>query len=178
MKISCSKSKIMALLGQHPTQSKIVVEKKILEQVNTFNYLGCNLSHESKKDLQEKIIKFQKIVGILNNIFKPKEVQKATRLRVYNTLAISAIMNGSETWTLRKQDKHRLTTSEMKFFRTARYRVMDHTKNEQIIQELHKTLILERIKNARKIGDSMFQEWILIDYLRKFYNTILKEKGE
>jgi hypothetical protein len=39
MKIACSKSKIMAFLRQHPIWSKIVVENKILEQVNTFNYL-------------------------------------------------------------------------------------------------------------------------------------------
>jgi hypothetical protein len=37
MKISCSKSKAIAFLGQQPVRSKIIIENKILEQVNTFN---------------------------------------------------------------------------------------------------------------------------------------------
>jgi hypothetical protein len=73
-------------------------------------------------------------------------------------------MYGSKIWTLRKQDKHRLTTIEMKFLRTAAgYIVMDYKRNEEIMQELHMTPILERIKNTGKIGYSMFQESILID---------------
>jgi hypothetical protein len=115
MRISCSKCKIIAFLGQHPLRSKISVENKTLEQANTLNYLGCQLSFEGEKDLQEKIIKFQNTVGILNNILRPNKVQKATRLKVYSTLANPALICGSEIWTLRKEDKHRLTATEMKF---------------------------------------------------------------
>jgi hypothetical protein len=44
-------------------------------------------------------------------------------------------MYGSEMWTLRKQDKHRPTASEMKFFRrTAGYTAMGHKRNEEITQ--------------------------------------------
>jgi hypothetical protein len=96
MKIFSSKSKIMAFLRQHPIRSKSVVENKILEQMITFNYLGCLLSYEGEKDLQEKIIRFQEIVGISNNTFMPNKVEKATRLRLYNTLAVPALMCGSE----------------------------------------------------------------------------------
>jgi phage major head subunit gpT-like protein len=60
MKISCSKSKTMAFLGQQPVHSKIVIENKILEQVNTFNYLGCHVSYEGEKDIQDIITKFLK----------------------------------------------------------------------------------------------------------------------
>jgi hypothetical protein len=62
-----------------------------------------------------------------------------------------ALMYSSKIWTLRKQGKHGLTTSEMKFFsRTAGYRVKDHKKSEEILQELHVTPILERIKKYKE----------------------------
>jgi hypothetical protein len=121
------------------------------------------------KSIFRKIIKFQKIVGILNNIFKPNNVQKATGFGIHKTLAIPALTYGSEIWTLRKQDKHRLTASEMKLFgRTAEYTIMDRKKNEEIIEEVHMAPVLGRTKNTWKIVYSSFQEWIPIDYFRKF----------
>jgi hypothetical protein len=85
-------------------------------------------------------------------------------------------MYGSEIWIVRKKGKHRLSTTEMKFFRrTVRYTVMDHRKNEEIIQDVHMAPILER-KNTKEIAYSMFQEWNPSDCLRKLYSIILKEK--
>jgi hypothetical protein len=104
MKISCSKFKTMAFLGQQPVRSKIVIENKILEQVNTFSYLGCHVSYEGEKDIQDKITKFLKILGLLNNVLKPNHVHKTTRLKVYNTLAFPTLIYGSKIWTVRKQD--------------------------------------------------------------------------
>jgi hypothetical protein len=88
-------------------------------------------------------------------------------------------MSVNEIWTLRKQDKHRLTTSEIKFFRRrAGYTVMDHKKSEEILQELRMTSILERIK---KYKENWLQRISRMDPDRlpqKFNNTNLKEKEE
>jgi hypothetical protein len=86
----------MAFLEQQPVRSKIVIENKILEQVNMFNYLGCHVSYEVEKDIQDKITKFLKILGSLNNVLKPNQVYKTTRLKVYNTLAVPTLIYGSE----------------------------------------------------------------------------------
>jgi hypothetical protein len=54
----------MAFRGKEPKRSKIVIENKSLEQVNTFNYLGTLVSYENKKDIDSKISKLLKITGI------------------------------------------------------------------------------------------------------------------
>ncbi|KAJ4450970.1 hypothetical protein ANN_02405 [Periplaneta americana] len=55
MKISPEKNKIMAFEGTNPIRSKIVVENVILEQMNSFSYLGCNISYKGENDrLSEK----------------------------------------------------------------------------------------------------------------------------
>jgi hypothetical protein len=67
--ISTDKSKAMAFKGRDPTRSKIVINNKIIEQVNTFNYLGNLVSYEKEKDIGNKITKLLKITGIINNTF-------------------------------------------------------------------------------------------------------------
>jgi hypothetical protein len=66
--ISTDKSKEMAFNGRDATRSKIVINNKIIEQVNTFKYLGNLISHEKEKISTVKLQNFLKIKGIINNI--------------------------------------------------------------------------------------------------------------
>jgi hypothetical protein len=77
----------MAFSGKYPVRSKICKNNKTLEQVDTFNYLGCILSYEGEKDMPSKISKFVKTVGLINQVFKPSLVQQHPRLNIYNTQA-------------------------------------------------------------------------------------------
>ena len=45
MKISAGKTKVMAFLGKEPIRSKIVIDGKVIEQVNVFTYLGTDISY-------------------------------------------------------------------------------------------------------------------------------------
>jgi hypothetical protein len=51
MKISPLKSKLMVFTRQIPIRSKIVTDNTILEEINTFTYLGCNISYEKVQDM-------------------------------------------------------------------------------------------------------------------------------
>jgi hypothetical protein len=70
-----------------------------------FNYLGNLVSYEKEKDIVNKITTFLKITGLINNKFKPNEVQKGTRMKLYTTLALPILLYGSETWTVKSNDK-------------------------------------------------------------------------
>jgi transcription initiation factor TFIIIB Brf1 subunit/transcription initiation factor TFIIB len=52
--ISVQKTKSMAYKGRDCIRSKIVIGNKIIEQVNSFNYLGNLISHENEKDIDNK----------------------------------------------------------------------------------------------------------------------------
>jgi flagellin-specific chaperone FliS len=95
--ISTDKSKVMSFKGKDPTRSKIVINNKIIEQVNIFNYLGNLVSYEKGKDIDNKITIFLKITGLINNTFKPNKVQKGTRIKLYTTLALLVLLYGSKT---------------------------------------------------------------------------------
>jgi hypothetical protein len=141
----------MAFQGRDPIRSKIVINNKIIKEVNSFNYLGCLLSYETEKNITSKLSKFFQITGIINQVLKPCEVQKQTRLKIYNTLALPTLLYGSETWTLREQDKSRITAAEMKFMRkTAKYTWQDHKTNQEIMKELKTNPVLEQINNYKE----------------------------
>jgi len=52
--ISVQKTKSMAFRGRDPVRTKIVIDNKIMEQVNSFNYLR-NISYEKELDIDNKI---------------------------------------------------------------------------------------------------------------------------
>jgi len=59
--------------GRDPVRTKIVIDNKIIEQVNLFNYLENMVSYEGELDVDNKLNNFLKITGILNNVFRPQK---------------------------------------------------------------------------------------------------------
>jgi hypothetical protein len=53
----------MAFKGAEPIRSEIVIDDMILEQVNTFTYMGCNISYQEETDIHSKNHKFFKNTG-------------------------------------------------------------------------------------------------------------------
>jgi hypothetical protein len=51
MEISLPKSIVMAFEGQISIRSIIVIDNAILEQLNTFTCLGCEISYKMEKDM-------------------------------------------------------------------------------------------------------------------------------
>ena len=53
----------MAFKGGDPVRTKIIIDNKIKEQVNSLNYLG-NISYEKEMDIDNKLHNYLKITGI------------------------------------------------------------------------------------------------------------------
>ena len=80
--ISVQKTKSKAFKGRDPVRTKIVIDNKIIEQVNMFNCLGNMISYGKELDIDNKLHNYLKITGILNNVFKPQKTLKKTRLKL------------------------------------------------------------------------------------------------
>jgi hypothetical protein len=76
----------MAFKGRDPVRTKTVIDNKIMEQVNSFNYLGNMISYDKEMDIDNKLHNYLKITGILNNVFRPQKSLKKTRIKLYNTI--------------------------------------------------------------------------------------------
>jgi hypothetical protein len=99
----------MTFEGRGPIRRKIVIDNKIIEHVNSSNYLGNFISYENKMDIDKKLHDSLKITGIINNAFKPN---KSTR-KLDNMLALRTLLYDSENWTIKARDAKRLRAAEM-----------------------------------------------------------------
>jgi len=102
-------------------------------------------------DIDNKLHNYLKITGILNNVFRPQERLKKTRIKLYNTLALPVLLYGSETWTVKARDARRITAAQMKYMRrTAGYTWTDYKTNTQITKELKVTPILDKLLEYKR----------------------------
>jgi hypothetical protein len=151
MEINAEKTRVMASRGMEQIRSKICINNKTLKQQSTFNYLGYNISYEGEKDLNIEVENLDKVLGIINQIFKPSLVSRHTRIRIYKTLARPVLSYGSEAWIIRRTDERRLISAEKRFMRrTAGHTRWDHKRNEDILTELQISQITEFIYQYRK----------------------------
>jgi hypothetical protein len=73
-------------------------------------------------DVENKLNNYLKITGIINNMFRPQKTLKKTRIKLYNTLDLRAVIYGSGNWTIKGRDARRITAAQMKYMRkTAGY---------------------------------------------------------
>jgi len=63
----------MAFKWRDTVRNKIVIDNKIIEQVNLFNCLGDMISYEGELDIDKKLNNLLKITVILNNVFRPQK---------------------------------------------------------------------------------------------------------
>jgi hypothetical protein len=105
------KTKSMAFRGRDPVRTKIVIDNKIIEQVNSFNYLGNVISYDKEVDIDNKLHNYLKITGILNNVFRPQKTLMKTRIKLFNRPAFSVLLYLSETWTINARKSRRINGS-------------------------------------------------------------------
>jgi hypothetical protein len=106
------------------------------------------ISYEKEVDIDNKLINYLKITGITNNVFRPQKTLKKTRVKLQNTLALPALLYGSETWTIKARDARRITAAEMKHMRrTAGHTWIYHKTNTEVAKELNITPVLDKIQS-------------------------------
>jgi hypothetical protein len=85
-------------------------------------------------------------------------------MKICNALALPTLMYRCETWAIRKQDKSRITSVEMKFMgRSAKYRWQDYKNNEDILPELKINPFVKIFKITEMNVCKMFCDWTETD---------------
>jgi len=144
MTTSRTKTKSMAMWGNHIQRVKIVINGNIIEQVTDFKYLGYCIS-EYKSELEDKLQTYNKINGAIQRHFG-KQMYKETKLRIHNITAKAALKFGSEAWVLKKKEEH-LEAAQMKFLRhLLGITKLDKEKNRCIREKIGAQNIVKEIK--------------------------------
>jgi hypothetical protein len=111
--------------------------------------------------------------GNHHQVLKPSNVHKQTRLWVYNTTAISTLLYGSETWTLKEKDKARITAAEMKCLRKI-HTIWPQKESRQKRTKKYNQFCKNSI--TIKMNGYMFAEWTYLDSQTLRWNTNQQER--
>jgi hypothetical protein len=89
-------------------------------------------------------LEFLQVTEIINKNVKPSPVQKHTKLKTYDTLALPNLLYGCESWAIKEQYKSRITSVEIKFMRRkANHTWQEYKNNEDILLELKINPVVE-----------------------------------
>jgi hypothetical protein len=122
----------MAFQEQEPVRSRIETENKIMEQLNSFNYLGNLMSYEKEMDIDNKMNNYLKITNNKQYVYTT-ETFKKTRLKLYSTLVLTRWLYSSQNWVIKARHTRRITAAEMKYIiKTAGYIWTDYKTNTEI----------------------------------------------
>ena len=102
-------------LGEGDKQFRMVSDGQQLVQTESFVYLGGNICTHggSEKDVERRIGWARVTWQALRKIWSSKEMYRDTKVRMFETLVLIALLYNSETWTLRETQKQRLRVFEM-----------------------------------------------------------------
>jgi hypothetical protein len=78
------KTKTVTFLGKNHIRCKIVIHTKTMEQVSSFNYLGFNVSYCLKEDTNIKLIKLQRMCGMIQR----QKTLQSTQLKFDKVVAV------------------------------------------------------------------------------------------
>ena len=118
LKINIGKTEVQ-MISKESQPLSVYIEEEKLKQVQTFTYLGGVISENSTSsdDIKRRIGLAMGGMQKLSTIWKSKEITPETKMELYRVLILSIATYGSECWTLKKKDEHRLLVFEMSCLR-------------------------------------------------------------
>jgi hypothetical protein len=124
------KYKITVFKGEAPVRSKILTDNITIEKINYVNILGMQ--------------SFIRDANVRNSeqCFKAKFSPNIIFIEVKYYFSYPITFMGCEIWAMKQKDIRRLKTSNIKFTdRIAGYNLLDRRRNENILEEIKRTLI-------------------------------------
>ena len=91
---------------------RLDAEGTVIQQVDKFTYLGTVVSTEdpTQKDIKNRLAKARSAFQRLRPIWKSKQYNRKTKIRLYNSNVKSVLLYGSECWRVTKTDMRALSS--------------------------------------------------------------------
>ena len=167
LKIHPGKSKVLRVGA--PEGQQVRIEDDVLEEVESFCYLGSIIDKEggTKADVKARIGKAQTAFIALNKLWKTKDISLGTKLRIFNSNVKSVLLYGCETWNASTDCVKRIQVFINKCLRRLlRIRWSDKVRNEDVWKRTRQNPVEDEIGRRR---------WKWIGHtLRKSGNSITK----
>ena len=153
LEISTRKTKVM-VVAKERIMMHIYCNGELLEQVNSFRYLGSIIteSGDCSKDIKMRLGIGRSAIKSLECIWKDRSLSITAKKRVLQTVIWPVALHGAEAWTFKKADMKRITAFEMTCYRRMlRINWRQHRTNTSILEELEEQNRLLAMVKCRKL---------------------------
>ena len=131
-----SKSKVMKCTRMvDGRRMNVVLNGKLLEEVECFKYLGSHVAVDGGIDVEVKcrMNEVGKVWGGMNRVFKCRSLGMNAKRRLYEGIVVPTALYGAETWNMRAAERRRLNVMEMRCLRSmCGVTRMDRVRNEEV----------------------------------------------
>ena len=110
LKINVGKTKAMAINAVRPAD--FVVDGQTIESVTAYQYLGSNIAPDggAKDDVRSRIAKARAAFASLKKLWRSSQIQRSTKIRIFNSNVKSVLLYGCETWLVSRVITRKLQT--------------------------------------------------------------------
>ena len=165
LKINTKKTKVIRLNSR--IKDPVKIDDQEIEDVNTFTYLGGIVTSTGgcDEDINNRLGKAKVQFRRLKKIWSSSKFSIQTKVKLFNSLVVSVLTYGSETWKTTERDKKKLDTFQNRCLRQIlRVRWPEKISNEE----------LRRKTKTSKISDIIaHRKWRWIGHVLRMDNTRL-----
>ena len=86
-----------------------------MERVSDFTFLGSKITADGdcSHEIKRWLLLGRKVMTNLDGIFKSRDVALPTKVRLVKAMVFPVVMNGCESWTVKKAEHRRNDVSEL-----------------------------------------------------------------
>lgn len=91
------------------------IDGEEIEIVHSFNFLGSLISEDggSSDEIKRRLGMARSALSNMHKIIKSNDISKKTKIKIVETMIFPIAIYGSETWTIKKQDRKRIDAFEL-----------------------------------------------------------------
>jgi hypothetical protein len=160
-----------------------MIDKKQLENVEYFNYLGSMITNDARctREIKSRIAMAKAAFDKKKNLFTSK-LDLNLRKKLVKCYIWSIAFYGAETWTLRKMDQKYLENFEMWCWRKMKkISWSDHVRNEEVlhrVKEERNVLHITKTRKANWIGHILRRNCLLKHVIEEKLEGRIRNEGK
>ena len=127
LKINTRKTEIMRIRSSG--NQRVIIDDTDLKEVEKFTYLGCEIRNDGdvRNEVGIRIGKAGAAFRMLDKVWNAHNVSLSTKLKLFNSIVISVLIYGYESWKGLKEIENRVRRFESGCLRTImKIRWYDH----------------------------------------------------
>ena len=130
------------------------IDGETMETVRDFIYLGSKITAagDCSHEIKRRLLLGRKVMTNLDSIFKSRDITLLTKVHLVKTMVFPVVLNGCESWTIKKAENQRINAFELWCWRRLlRVPWTAKRSNQYILKEISPEYSLEGLMLKLKL---------------------------